>query len=129
MNKFFLLLVFLFQISIFGQKIGFVSEINPKLKHIHAEVGDKVGVEFTEVFSYSLNDFLKNMILKSKADVEQYNDFDFEIIRPSYQLQLMDKKKIEKLNDYCKQKGIEKLLIFFRNDIFIKNYSPYKIKI
>lgn len=122
MKKICLLAVLFIQCNLFCQ-VGFVTEINPKLKHIHAEVGSNVGVQNTEVFNYDLNLFLTDMLEKSKSEIESLSDFDFEIF--TYYNGFQDKKMIKYLDDFCKKKGVKKLIIFYRNHFF-PPYSPYK---
>lgn len=118
---FFGLLLFV-QCSIFSQ-VGFVSEINPKLKHIHAEVGSNTGVQNTEVFDYDLNLFLNDMLKNSKIEFKSLSDFDFEIL--TYYNGFQNRKIIQYLDDFCERKGVKKLVVFYRNHYF-QQYSPYK---
>ncbi|MCU7619274.1 hypothetical protein NZ698_19005 [Chryseobacterium sp. PBS4-4] len=120
-NIFFLL--FLFVHCIIYSQVGFVSEINPKLKHIHAEVGSNVGVQNTEVFEYNLNLFLADMLKSSKIEVKSLSDFDFETMTNFNGFQ--NKKMIEYLDKFCEGKGVKKLIIFYRNHYFLQS-SPYK---
>ena len=96
MKKIILLFLIFFKTSLFCQT-GFVSNINPQLKHIHAEVGDNVEVKFTEVLNYNASDFIK----KLTAEVKTLNDFDFGILENN----LFNKKEREYLHNFCKNKG------------------------
>lgn len=118
-----LFLLFLFtQCKVFAQ-IGFVSNVNPKFKHLHAEVGANIGVESTEVFDYDLNIFLTKIFEESKVEIKSFPDFDFDRIDGFKGFQ--ERKRIEYLDDYCKRKGIKGLIIFYRNNLFPSS-SPYK---
>ncbi|NML70743.1 hypothetical protein HHL23_13200 [Chryseobacterium sp. RP-3-3] len=118
MRKIVLLFLIFFKTSIFCQT-GFVSNISTKLKHIHAEVGDKVGVKFTEVLNYNASDFIK----KLTAQTITLNDFDFKILENNSLLS--DKKQKEYLKDFCEKNNIEKIIILYRNPFFTQ-YSPYE---
>lgn len=118
MKKIILLFLFFFKTSFFCQT-GFVSNINTKLKHIHAEVGDNVEVKFTEVLKYDASDFIK----KLTAQTITLNDFDFKILENNGFSS--DKKQKEYLKNFCEKNNIEKIIILYRNPFF-SQYSPYK---
>lgn len=122
MIRIYLLLFLLFQCSVFSQT-GFVSNINPKLKHLHAEVGTNVGVQSTEVFDYDLNIFLNQMLKESKTEIKCFTDFDFETLSDFRGFQ--DRKATEYLDDFCQRKGVKDLIVFYRNNLF-SLYSPYQ---
>jgi len=118
MKKFVLLFLFFFKTSIFCQT-GFVSNINTKLKHIHAAIGDRVEVKFAEVLNYNASDFIK----KLTAQTITLHDFDFNILEDNSLFS--DKKQKEYLKNYCEKNNIEKIIILYRNPFFTQ-YSPYK---
>lgn len=122
MRKIFLFLFYFAQYSIFSQ-VGFTSEVNPKFKHIHAEVGSNIGVQNTEVFEYDLNLFLTEMLSNSRVEIKSLSDFDFEILANYNGFQ--NKKITEYLDGFCERKGVKKLVILYRNRYFQQN-SPYK---
>lgn len=122
MKRIFFLSFLFIQYNIFSQ-VGFVSEINPKLKHIHAEVGSNTGVQNTEVFDYNLNSFLNDMLKTSKSEVKSLSDFDFETL--TYYNGFQNRKMVKYLDDFCERKGVKKLIILYRNHYFQQS-SPYK---
>ena len=121
MKKIFFFVFLFIQCNIFSQ-IGFVSNINPKFKHIHAEVGSNIGVQNTEVFNYNLDIFLDKMIKESQIEINRFSDFDFNILDSFVGFQ--ERKTNEYLEDFCKKKGVKQLIIFYRNNWFSK-HSPY----
>ncbi|AZA58748.1 hypothetical protein EG350_16810 [Chryseobacterium shandongense] len=118
MKKTLLFFLIIFKTSVFCQ-VGFVSNINTKLKHIHAEVGDNIEVQFTEVLDYDASDFIKQLTIQTKKP----NDFDFKILNNNSFLS--DKKQREYIREYCNKNNIEKLIILYRNPFFAQN-SPYR---
>ena len=118
MKKIFFLHLIFFKIYTFAQT-GFVSNINTKLKHIHAEVGDNVEVKSTEILNYDASNFIKKITEQTIV----LNDFDFKILDNKGSI-LSDKKKREYLKGFCEKNNISKLIILYRNP-FINQYSPY----
>lgn len=118
MKKIVLLFLIFFAKCIVAQT-GFVSNINTKLKHIYAEVGDNVEVKFTELLNYDASDFIKKLTAQTKT----LNDFDFKILENNSLLS--DKKQREYLKNFCEKNNIEKVIILYRNPFFTQ-YSPYK---
>ncbi|WP_267404376.1 MULTISPECIES: hypothetical protein [unclassified Chryseobacterium] len=119
MKKAIFLFLMFWKISIFSQTVGFATNINSKLKHIHAEVGTNVAVKFTEVLNYDASDFIKKLTAQTKT----LNDFDFSILENNNVFS--ENKQREYLHDFCRKNNIDKIIVLYRNPFFTQ-YSPYK---
>lgn len=127
-TKVFFFVYFLFSVFVSGQ-VGVVSNINPNLKHIHAEVGSNIETKSAELLNYSLNPFIESLFQKNNLPYQPTGGFDFKFMDDNY---IFRPNKVNNyLDDFCKENGLSGLIIFYRNSTYgrasaYKNLTPLK---
>lgn len=121
-----IVLIFLFlQICFYKcQKIGVYESYNPELKHAHLNGFFNAKLLNIEDLNYNIKPFFDSLFIENKIAATRLTDFNISILDnfdPIY-----GNKKIEKqLEEYCKSKNIDALIIIKSHNIY-HSLNPLK---
>lgn len=117
MKKLFTLVIFFIFIFIDAQKIGIVYDINPSLGYTISRNFPSFKPISEQKLDFNYIDFISDYLSSQNVEYKIYDDFDFSYIdfinRNSIQ-----KNQINYVNNYCKEKGLEKLIIIKKNNTY-----------
>ncbi|AZI69738.1 hypothetical protein [Cloacibacterium normanense] len=111
------LFIALFPLLFNSQKIGIVSNINPKMGYVFLKGSFKAKAEIEKELNYNYLVFLEDYLNKNKYSFQKYEDFDFSKLE-NIDLKYSNVKAIEYINQFCNEKGIDKILILRKNTAY-----------
>ena len=104
-------------LNIFAQKVGVVENYNSELKHAHLKGFWNYHALNIENLGYNISPYIDSLGQESKLDLKKLDNFDFSEL--NYFDSRYGNKRIEKkLNEYCKQNGIEALIIIRSQNMY-----------
>ncbi|MEJ8597575.1 hypothetical protein JSO62_02535 [Riemerella anatipestifer] len=114
MNIFIKIIFILSSVTIYSQKIGIVSNVNPTMGYVFLKGAFKVVPVYQENLHFNILNFLEEYLKKENYSYEFSDSFDFSKLE-DLNLKYINKKEIKYINEYCEKYGYDKILILRKN--------------